>query len=490
MDGPKLPVELLLEILRWSMLTRSLKRILRLRLVNKTFAAEVIKLLPGHPLLSALPLSYTTKYPPQSLESARLVHYLKTGTEEEYTRHLLIIKDVAIALSEADTRGRSVDEFLSQLCSLAVTKYRYGRIFMPYIFWDTHSGMKTYPPFETELFVAALHTQTSPVVIALLQKSPGLWTDAYSHLFGNAYEHAVAHADNLPLVNAVLQSVYCTENTRRAFLRYAAEHGDLDLVRLIWNSNTDKFPWVFAQFPREDYEGHRNNRLLAKMHTPSRQIFEFLMEKRHKHCIGKIFGAEQWTQFLARCAAEGWIEMAKHYMELGAAINGIDNTNTDDGTLSKEKYRHYPRSSHPLLVAVRQRRRDVVELLLAHGAQIDGCALETAITEGNLEIVKVLLDSGAEVTSVAVTVAARRGYMLTARTLIERCVDVGSVAQELLVHAVRLEDEGLLRFLVSFAGSVVAKEAYDQCRTACEEDGLESMERRLSELQQAVLAQE
>lgn len=447
-----------------------------------------MKLLPGHPLLSAHLSTYQAKSPPNSLESAHLIQHLKSGPEDEASKDLIIIKEVAVALAQADTKGRSIDDFLTSLCSLAVSRYRYGCLWVPVTSWETWNCIKFHANLSRELFVAALYMQVTPVVADVWQKTPWYWHDAYSNFFGNAFEQAMAHDGTHHLIESLLMSRQFTQDTRRALLRFAAERGNLDMVRLVWNHDTEVCPWVFVRFPREGSEGHRNNRLLSKMHTPSRQVFDFLMELRHKHCVGKSFGPWQWTEFLVRCAIEGWTDMASHYIKLGAEVDGFSMIDISNDPEAQHKL-SWEWCPQPLIVAVGKGRRDMVKLLLNHGASVNGLTLQTAITCGQIEIVEMLLQHGFDFKTIpsALPLAAQRGYKLVVRMLLEKCPDAERVAGGLLVQAVQLEDEELFGLLVNVGGGIVAEHVREQCLRVCQEDGLESMEKLLRELQYALV---
>lgn len=438
-----------------------------------------MNLLPGHPLLSAHLASRTYKPipTPMSLKSAHLIDYLLHSTREDRDcKHVFVIKDAAIALAQADTKGRTVQEFLTLLCPLAISKYQKHNLWTPNYYWSIYLPDGKYSIFRHELFIAALYTQVPSVVEDICQEHPWQWSQGYSDFFGNSYEVVTANADHHHLLKYLVLNGCLAGDTRRAFLRYAVEHCDLDMVKLIWEHTAVKSPWVFAQFPRESYEGHRNNRLLAKMHTPNVEVFEWLMEKRHEHCVGKTWGQEEWTVFLVRCAGAGWTEMARRYIELGVEVTGCDEQGryiqASDGWLR-----------HPLITAVSCGQRDIVELLLAHGARVCTYSLVAAVEFGDVDVAEMLLEQGIGGLDmrVAIELAVRKGHVRMVKILLGHCPDQGKMTRELVVHAVRLEHEQLFRFLLKTGEGLVAEHVREEWLRVCREDGLESMEKLLGE---------
>jgi uncharacterized protein len=122
----------------------------------------------------------------------------------------------------------------------------------------------------------------------------------------------------------------------------------------------------------------------------------------------------------AGCVAEGNVELVKRYLEVGFS----PNTRTRVGV--------------PVLsVAVRGRHREVVALLIEHGADIDAVsgdrgntAIMDAAAEGDVAVVRNLIHAGADLdvrsknNQTALILAVGRGLVDVAEALIEGGADV------------------------------------------------------------------
>jgi hypothetical protein len=80
--------------------------------------------------------------------------------------------------------------------------------------------------------------------------------------------------------------------------------GSIDIVRQVWNSATNKKPWEFVRGGRT-YNAKLNESRLRSIDTLSKDVFEFLIDKRRIYCTTREFGAKEYTKFLNRCATKG-----------------------------------------------------------------------------------------------------------------------------------------------------------------------------------------
>lgn len=212
----------------------------------------------------------------------------------------------------------------------------------------------------------------------------------------------------------------------------------------------------------------RERMAIGKNAHPSREIFEFLMEKRRLHCINKEFGQKDYTDFLRHCAIKGWTDMAAHYLDLGAFLEGLD-TSLWQG---QERW--------PLLEACKNGHRDVIEVLLKYGANTCLLALEFAAGRGYLDIVRSLLQQGAELGD-AISLAAAKGYGDVDQELLDHGADIKNLRRPLLVYAVEQERVSLFRRLVERGCDPCDRKTVAECVRLAKEQGLESMLQLLSE---------
>jgi hypothetical protein len=119
---------------------------------------------------------------------------------------------------------------------------------------------------------------------------------------------------------------------------------------------------------------------------------------------------------------------------------------------------------------------EVARLLLAHGADTCHPALETAVRYGQFAVAFLLLRHGAE-NGGAIAEGVAKGYRTIVQALLEDDTDAKLGLQDLLVHAVRLEDEKLYWLLPEHAGGMIDGATRDACARVPREENLESMVR-------------
>jgi hypothetical protein len=115
-------------------------------------------------------------------------------------------------------------------------------------------------------------------------------------------------------------------------------------------------------------------------------------------------------------------------------------------------------------------------LLLNQGADTCQPALKTAVRYGQFAVAFLLLQHGAEKRG-ALAEGVTKGYRAIVQALLEHDTSAKFRLQDLLVHAVRLEDEKLYWLLVEHAGGVIDGATRDTCAKVAREENLESMAR-------------
>ncbi|KAH6632923.1 hypothetical protein C7974DRAFT_357014 [Boeremia exigua] len=462
-----LPLELLHEILGWSILIRGIKRGLRLRLVNKMFAREVLVTLPLFKTLDPYPqpskvsgdtsiLPITTTY----LER-RVLNERQGGSAV-----LLRIRSVAAQLCQESVDGSDEQEYIKQLCPLVIETCR---VHLDEI-WSVdqnvckRKGAIYSNDLASDVYLAALYTNTWPVVTRWARSGRSLLQR--SLIFGDARNHA-ARFGSTQVLAAMIESRH--EDTfqmmRSYFLMRTAEAGRMEIVRFVFNFKATQHPWAFARKRSRPIYPFFNEQGLAMLNTPSKEVFDFITEKRRIHCTTRTYGVKENTNFLLHCARKGWADMAAQYLALGALVDGPESGSIDE-------------NQRPLLLACKYGHEDVVRVLLANGASTTAPALETAVKHGQFTIAYLLLDQGAEVGR-AVAEAVAKGYRVMVHTLLERRTDARAGLQGLLVRAFELEDEALFQLLVQHSGGVVEEITRSECARVAKERGLESMSKTL-----------
>jgi hypothetical protein len=195
-------------------------------------------------------------------------------------------------------------------------------------------------------------------------------------------------------------------HTRRlGVMRILAEAGHLEAVRFVWNFATNRYPWEFTGKKRPHY-AYMNDWVVGLMDRPSKDMVQFLVEKRKMHCIRhEIMGTVERTVFMRRCAQEGWEEMAGHYLELEAFGNGLPCITND----AEEK--------DPLMDACRNGHEGIFRLLLAYGADVSVPILEVAAVTGHIPFFQMLLGHRAEFGDPLMR-AAEKGHKDVVNTLL------------------------------------------------------------------------
>ncbi|KAH7406120.1 ankyrin repeat-containing domain protein [Phaeosphaeria sp. MPI-PUGE-AT-0046c] len=369
---------------------------------------------------------------------------------------LNFIRDVAVSLSQASSDRRKTIDFVGQLCQHLADNYQFNIA----NFWGDQMPEILDQTIEDSVYVAALLTKTTPLINKLV--ASGQMESVQSWLFGTARNYAAQYGD-LVMMKAVMDSCLPQYilHLRRWMLQFSAEAGRMDIVQLVWNSAIDEHPWEFARGGKTCH-AKTNESCLANMDTPSRDVFEFLMDKRRIHCTTRDYGDEKYTQFLSVCACKGWTEMAVHYLGLGAKVDGIPS----------------PRGAFqdptPLVKACTYGHEDVVDLLLAHGASVSKPTLEVAARSGSLSIVQKLLNYGAELEG-ALLAAAAKGWGDIVQELLDHGASIGSDLQPLLLSAVKHEHVLMFKLLVQRNGNVVDPVTMLECARVAVEQGLDSM---------------
>lgn len=455
-----LPLELFQAILCRAIQARGIKRGLRLRLVNTIFAKEVIQALFTFRLLDSYFSSFKScqNFPLPSFAASYLGHRVLNESNDGLPV-LLCIRSVAERLCQESTEttdGRDFRLYVKQLCRSVVENrhpHSMAGIFRARILKRSN--------YEAHVYVAAVYTQTMPIVRRWIADGNNACESSW--IFGHPYTYAVERGSHELLELLMSDPVTGVNLNRRCnLLRKVVRAGRAETTRFVFNFGVQQYPWRFSREMRGMYE-NRSEFWLATLRTPSKEVWDFIMGLREIHPVVGEFDQKEYTFYLDRCASEGWADMAVHLLDLGAWVNGTS-----------------PHDVHgrPLVCACKGGHRNVVKVLLAHGADTSG-AVEAASQHGHLAIVQILLKHGANTTG-ALEKAAAGGYRDIVELLLDHGADPNNGSPNSLVYAIELEHVALFRLLME-RGAMMEEETRAECVRRAKEKGFESMSELLRE---------
>ncbi|KAF2873683.1 ankyrin repeat-containing domain protein [Massariosphaeria phaeospora] len=451
-----LPAEILQQILLECFVNRGWKRVLRLRLVNKLFAAEVLGMIYTHDLLDgyfqSLSGNSAQARPPYI---AGYMAYRASKEPVDGMVNLVTIREVTQRISrelnlELDRETTCNRECMVTLCSqVARGSYSLASIF----------DKSTVRPNDGDL---ALHLLAAAAFMNLLQLSTKMVEqkcpfERTSSLFGNPVQHALRHG-SLDMVK-LFPRVYSNSN----HLHEAARNGSFDCFKHLYDIDTVNFaahgtpnPWRFEYSSSID---RRSSALETWLFTPSIDVFKYVMEIRQT--------SEEWkgplnegllARLMTNYAATGKATMARYILH-------EHNAPVDVLALWKKHT--------PLLRACHNGQTEMVQLLINLGAKTKG-AVELAAAGGHEQTVRTLLDHGAEVSGAVLSNPAKLGRISMVRLLLDNGADPNEGSPNALVTAIALEHKAMFNLLLE-RGAVLSKEVGEECVKRAKADGLESM---------------
>lgn len=119
---------------------------------------------------------------------------------------------------------------------------------------------------------------------------------------------------------------------------------------------------------------------------------------------------------LHRSVSEGNLAEVKHWLREGSSVNARDK-----------------HGRTPLCIAAHYGRRDIVEVLLGYGADVNDGALTYAVAGSQLAVVELLLSKGASSGGDPLVQAAMDGNVALARMLLNNVADVDATGVD-VVH--------------------------------------------------------
>jgi hypothetical protein len=369
---------------------------------------------------------------------------------------LVRLRRIAEKLQEESANGTSIQKHLEKLCPLVMNSL--GPAALAHL-WGPDKTMRN-RIFDRHLFVAAVHTQTTPVIDQWIASGNSMYESSW--LFGSVARYAARNGDEDFLKRMMnYHNKSSAEESRITLLSAVAKEGRAGVIQFVYEYSARQYPWEYSR-EKEPRMPWKSEWTLWDMHTSSREVFDWLMEKRKEHCIDRTFDARQCTEFLLICAWRGWADMAACYLDLGAAVDGMD-------VLAR-----YNREKRPLIRACSNGHESVVKVLLRYGANISSPALEIAAGNGRLDIVRLLLEHGAEFGD-ALERAAAGGYRDVVEELLGLDADIKGCSGDLLLHAVQYEQVAMFRLWVERGCDPREADTMARCVKAAEDQGLESM---------------
>lgn len=327
------------------------------------------------------------------------------------------------------------------------------------------------------LFVAAVVTNTTSIV----ERHIELFKDKkWGYLLARdieTFDRLAVRYGNQDTMELLLSSDNPTgidEARRNSMFVEAAAQGNLPLVQFIHD-----FRWSAVSWDFKNRKKRYGTKLAFKqaLETPSREVWDFIIEKRQEHKVHETVSHGTKTQGLATCVLQGGeTAMIEHLLDLGTDIDGRDSSGSPSGMQGRR----------PVLDACLYGDEDIVKLLVARGADTSS-AVAVAAARGHTRIVQFLLEHGADPFG-GLLRAVERGYMDIVRILLEAGVDAGEtddgpkyrglaptrLSTVPIACAIALEHVQMAKLLKE-KGARIDGESREECFRVARDDGLESM---------------
>ncbi|KAF2867304.1 ankyrin repeat-containing domain protein [Massariosphaeria phaeospora] len=415
-----LPVELFHAVLVECIRVRIPKRALRLRLVNRLFASEVIRVIHEYHILEDNILrvrqlgSVGAEYLSRRLLRTKLpiapqwanIRCIATRLAQEDDEAVREERYAAYVQLLCGELARRCDFSMSSICMRAELADRY----------DERNCGKYFR--EHDLLTAAAYTNKIAVIEEVINDPdyPGIRV-GYEGSFGNPFDMAASRGHH-----AVLDLLYRTQG------EFAGDNNLLAAVvfrRLSLDIEIAKrfLPTRWTKKYLEGNEGLNMLNLERALRTPSVEIFQMVMQVKESTAY-PTFTEQGLNNLLGFAARHGWLEM--------------------------------------------------VQYLLSIGAPVDVLSLRGVFLKGHMDIAQLLLDHGAEFTAKEMGYAAEKGRWEMVRWLAAQGVDLNVADPSPLISALLFERADVARELVAL-GATADAEFGRMAKIKAENDGLDSM---------------
>ncbi|KAI0108741.1 ankyrin [Hypoxylon sp. NC0597] len=446
----QLPIELLQRILFFSALSRGVKRALRLKLVCRAFDRSLDAALFKTRLLDSFIVPRRPQRP-RPMEDWRIKKdhgaqrfrhaYLVYRARQETTGKYGEINEVACALSRYT--GDDFEETLRTLCWLALEQEDYK-----YVPRDRAGNPSL---LGQNLLSAAAHLGHMSLARELLQD--GHSPTASERPFGSPIFLAAfaGNVDMFKLLQEYLPEFDDEEDfyyhPRWEGLRGALQRGDLDMFQLA----------AFPPSGAAEEQPHDNTEYLsdlAKYLESSRALTSTRSWELYSHVCSFLQDHPSETGYsmehrnvivMSKHAQYGNLEMIQGLLDAGVSCYHLGHGH-----------------KIPLIKAAGYAHKDVVDLLLEHGADPnhnnlsqEGSALITACGSGSLATVRKLLDHGASFRYGGFHRSLRHAIRLEHTAIVELLLEKGSVTEYSLMRLKDMAMEEGLDSMVDILETVV-----------------------------------
>ncbi|KAL5377228.1 hypothetical protein DPSP01_009893 [Paraphaeosphaeria sporulosa] len=482
-----LPAELLQNILNHAIVVRGMKRGLRLRLINKRFAAEVIDTIYAYRMLDerfCQPLT-TVRNPPMPPFTASYIEYRIHNKEDDSSLapypKLGLLRRIARDLV-AENVSLPYDDCVRFLCRLISEggADRVSQVFPPALPRPAYGHVlyETEEYYVDNLFAAAVVTNTVTIVERYIE----IYRDkSFKPLLGmdsrefnlQAARYASPETFEVLLSGGPFHRVVVPR--RNDMLVAAASVGRPSAFRFIHEFRIDETPWDF----KDRAKRYASLQVFSDaLLTPSREVWDHVMELRARYNCPKDVPEDRKQRVLAECIGQGGdADLLNHLLDLWPDIaekNGFGD-------------RASASPSGLLLDACANGYEDLVRVLLSRGASMSSAVI-IAAAYGQTKIVRLLLEHGAAPFG-GLLRAAGGGYMDVAHILLDAGVHPGETDPRLLMYpglvtygltdvpianACAMEHVELAKLLKE-KGAKVNGHAGSECLRVTRKNGLESM---------------
>ncbi|KAF2709937.1 ankyrin [Pleomassaria siparia CBS 279.74] len=447
------PTEILDEILHQAILARGVQRGLRLRLVNKLFSAEILRILYSwnYRLLDNYLAQHCLAPFAATYATARILNEPSNGYPL-----LLAVRRIAERIVDEtsktnDTRNQDVRACIHKLLERATACNSLWEIF------DPMSAMLNEKEFSENLLAGAIYINSVPLVISFMEQ--GFRLCGRTILFGSPFDYISWH---LEMAKVFPRKVRIGDALR--------SDSPLEVIQYICQRDMDKGGWTHP----DNYK-----HWVDVFVTSSRlDVFDFMWNFRKS--VG-LPPSTNWTlhrRLLASCRLDSRIDMVERLLQIT--------------TLEWHKQGDWGRYD-PLRVACKSGTTNTVQLLIDHGADpkitwpcectahLRGMITEAAMNQ-HWDTVRKLLDHGAEIIGPILGKAAKLGRLDIMQMLIDHGADPNAPCWTAeykrtphpLVTAILLERLDMFQFLLD-RGAILSAEVGRDCAAQARSNGLESM---------------
>ncbi|KAF2746952.1 hypothetical protein M011DRAFT_477773 [Sporormia fimetaria CBS 119925] len=459
-----LPAEVVSIILRHAIVARGITRGLRLRLVNKMFAEEVLFAIHNERLLGITigSLDWGRRWSPNFVLSH--IEFRVNQEREDHNPYINCIRDIAKEiLDDKETEASSVtslEQVLHQIClPLAVrTEPREFKDFKEFL---DRSDPISNAEYNQLLLAASTITNCASIVERCIRHDPtlvGVGERPPVPLYGPFVEIAAQYAEEAVLhLLLTIVSVDDFWQFRQNLLLNIAYFGRADAYRSVNTFRRDDTG------PEDDTVYDRIALSIAK-YASSLELVEYcrsLCTCDHVDCLEQTWTYTQRENMLIRsiedcqCVGLASLLLQLHCKEsAGGLAPGLEKA---------------------LELASEKGYRELVELLLNHGGDTDR-AMSGAAAYGHIDLVRMLLERGAS-PRFALLEGAIGGYF----DIVKLALSVGGAKEldgnhwRLLARAaIAYENAAMFGTFIEH-GMVLDKVAGRECAWMAKEQGLDSM---------------